>query len=137
VVKEQLQKKEPEKVTTVDKEEEGIEQIVKVLFEVLEDAYKKSHQNPINYYDYIIDTDSYSNTIENMFYFAFLIRDGRAHLELDKKGSPIIKPMGRKALTKFREEGGKNSQIISSISMDVWEKFKKTGLLQQKRKSKK
>lgn len=79
--REQLQKKEPEKVTSVDKEEEGIEEIVKVLHDVLTIKYTENNQQPINYYDYIMDMD-FANTVENLFYFSFLVRDGRAQIDL-------------------------------------------------------
>lgn len=39
---------------------------------------------------------------------------------LDSDGQPIIKPMSRKQLKKFRKEGGKNVQMIASMSMDIW-----------------
>lgn len=134
VVKEKLQKKEPERVTNLQKDEEGIEEIVKVLFDVLAEAYTNNDEAPINYYDYIIDTDSYANTIENMFYFAFLIRDGRAHIDQDRKGIPVIKPVRKRDLKAFRDEGGKNTQLISSLNMDIWEKTRKEGLLQRHKK---
>lgn len=82
--REKLQKKEPERITSVDKEEEGIEEIVKILFDVLKEKYIQNNQQPIKYYNYIIDTDDFANTVENMFYFAFLVRDGRAEIDLGK-----------------------------------------------------
>ncbi|XP_060527391.1 non-structural maintenance of chromosomes element 4 homolog A-like [Cylas formicarius] len=130
VIKEKLQKKEPEKINNLNKEE-SIEKIVKVLFDVLAEAYIANQEVPISYYDYIIDTSSYPNTIENIFYFAFLVRDGKVKLDLDKSGSPVIQPIKKKDLKAFRDEGGKNSQIISSINMNVWKKFKKDGLIQR------
>nr|XP_023012935.1 non-structural maintenance of chromosomes element 4 homolog A-like isoform X1 [Leptinotarsa decemlineata] len=139
VVKEKLQRKEPEKVTSVDKDEEGIEEIVKVLHDVLKEKYVQNNEEPIKYYDYIIDTDDFASTVENMFYFAFLIRDGRASIDLsfgfpDSRGEPIIKPARKKALKDFRDGGGVNAQIISTISYEHWQKFKKAGYLQQHRK---
>ncbi|XP_066152635.1 non-structural maintenance of chromosomes element 4 homolog A-like [Euwallacea fornicatus] len=134
IVKEKLIKKEPEKVTNLDQNEESIEQTVKMLYEILEDAYTRNQRRSINYYDYIIDTTSYSSTIENMFHFSFLIRDGRAQLELDNKGTPLIKPIKKKVLTEFRADGGKNAQIIVCITMDIWERYEKEGLIQHRKK---
>lgn len=62
----------------------GIEEIVKFQYDVLMEKFMENRQKPINYYDYIIDTDDFANTIENMFYFSFLIRDGRAEVDLSK-----------------------------------------------------
>ncbi|KAG5898825.1 hypothetical protein JTB14_018785 [Gonioctena quinquepunctata] len=134
IIKEKLQKKEPEKVTTVEKDEEGIEEIVKVLYDVLMTKYSENDEQPIRYYDYIIDTDDFANTVENMFYFAFLVRDGRAHIDLDSKGEPIIKPAKKRTLKEFRDQGGINAQIITTITVEQWQKFRKAGHLQKHKK---
>ncbi|VEN56784.1 unnamed protein product [Callosobruchus maculatus] len=120
------QKKEPERIQNVEKEEEGIEEIVKLLYDVLSTKCSQNDGQPIKYYDYIIDTDSFAATLENMFYFAFLIRDGKAGIDLDSNGEPIIKLMRSKTLSEFRAAGGVNAQIISNISMDQW-KVKNVG----------
>lgn len=57
---------------------------MKIQHEVLMEKYASNGQNPIKYYDYIIDTEDFGSTIENMFYFSFLIRDGRAEIDLSK-----------------------------------------------------
>ncbi|KAJ8962310.1 hypothetical protein NQ318_018289 [Aromia moschata] len=123
VAKETLQRKEPERVTNLDKEEESIEEIVKVFNDVLNEKYMENNEEPINYYDYIIDTDSFANTVENMFYFAFLIRDGKAQIDLNKEGKPIIMPIKASTLKQFRDEGGVNTQVITQVSMEQWEMF--------------
>ncbi|EEZ98330.2 EP300-interacting inhibitor of differentiation 3 [Tribolium castaneum] len=129
--KENFQKKEPEKVTSVEKEEQGIEEIVKILYDVLTECYERNHEQPVKYYDYVVDTSSFSNTVENMFYCSFLIRDGRAHIDLDGKGEPYIKPMKKRQLKQFRDDGGTNSQIISTITIPEWEMFKREGYIQK------
>ncbi|CAG9837777.1 unnamed protein product [Diabrotica balteata] len=134
VVKEQVQKKEPERVTNLNKEEEAIEDIVKVFFQVLNIKYVENNEEPIPYYDYIIDTDDFANTVENIFYFSFLVRDGKASIDLNRKGDPIIKPVKKNVLKGFREEGGVNAQIITQINMEQWKRFKKPGYLQQHKK---
>lgn len=82
--KEKLEKKEPEQVTSMTKEEDTIEEILKVFLEVLNKKYKEANEQPIKYYEYIIDTDDFANTVENMFYFSFLIRNGKASVDLSK-----------------------------------------------------
>lgn len=80
----QTQKKEPEKIASVQKEEEGIEDTVKYLEKVLIYEYVKNNREPIKYYKYCIDISDFGQTVENMFYFTFLIRDGKASLDLSK-----------------------------------------------------
>lgn len=82
VVKEQLTKKAPEKVVNVDNEEDSIEKITKKLNEVLKEASAKNGGRPINYYDYVVDTSSFAATIENMFFCSFLVRNGKARIDL-------------------------------------------------------
>lgn len=82
--KEKLTKKEPEKVTSVDKEEEGIEEIVKEFNHVLLEAFNNNGKKPINYHDYVIDTSDFTSTVENIFYCSFLIRDGKVKIDLGK-----------------------------------------------------
>ncbi|CAH2005022.1 unnamed protein product [Acanthoscelides obtectus] len=125
------QKKQPEKIQNVEKEEEGIQEIVKLMNDVLNTKCSQNNGKPIKYYDYIIDTDSFANTLENMFYFAFLIRDGLAHIDLNSKGEPLIKSMKNQTLTEFRATGGVNAQIISNITMEQWRRFKRPGYIQQ------
>ncbi|RZB40042.1 EP300-interacting inhibitor of differentiation 3, partial [Asbolus verrucosus] len=114
-------KKQPEKVTNLENEEQGIDEIVKVFYDILVQCCDKNNEQPIKYYDYIIDTSSFSSTVENMFYCSFLVRDGKAHIDLDTKGVPYIKPVKKRELKRFREEGGSNSQVISTITISEWE----------------
>lgn len=82
MVVEKLTKKAPEKVVNVDNEEDSIEKITKKLDEVLKEASAKNGGRPINYYDYVVDTSSFAATIENMFFCSFLIRNGKARINL-------------------------------------------------------
>lgn len=137
---EQLVKKRLENIVSVEKEEAGINEIVAFLQKVLQSEYIKNNRQPINYYKYVIDTSSFATTVENMFYCSFLIRNGTAAmavgmllyffyminivvLHVDESGQPSIKPVSKNRLTTFREEGGKNIQMIASISMEEWEVF--------------
>ncbi|CAH0552909.1 unnamed protein product [Brassicogethes aeneus] len=134
VQKEPLVRKQPEKLTNVDREEKNIEQIVNLLYNVLKEEFINNKQEPIKYYDYVIDTQSFSDTVENMFYCSFLIRNGKAQLDLDKHGNPLIKPIGKSAAKEYRQNGGANSQVITTISIEEWKKFNKAGFLQKNKK---
>lgn len=39
---------------------------------------------------------------------------------LDKHGQPVVRPVSKTELRKFREEGGVNTQMITSITEDQW-----------------
>ena len=52
--------------------------------------YKILKENtPINMFEFILNPESYGQSVENLFYVAFLIRDGKAYLE-DETGEPIL-----------------------------------------------
>lgn len=77
---EKLEKKRLEHVVNLAKEEEGIDEIVGFLLKVLKEEYLNNNKRPISYYNYVIDSSSFSATIENMFYCSFLIRNGTARM---------------------------------------------------------
>lgn len=78
-------KKQLERVQIVSKEEEGIEDTVNFLERVLKQEYESNGKNPISYMRFIVDSDDFSATVENNFYSAFLIRDGKAKLSFGMK----------------------------------------------------
>ena len=46
--------------------------------------YKRCDESPICYFEFVIDPHDFSNTIQNMFHVAFLVKDGHASIYLGK-----------------------------------------------------
>lgn len=44
----------------------------------------------VNLFRFVINPHSFSNTVENLFYVSFLIREGTASLDDDEEGEPIL-----------------------------------------------
>lgn len=44
----------------------------------------------MNLFEFIINPESYTQTIENIFYTSFLIKERRAAIDYDDDGEPII-----------------------------------------------
>ena len=44
----------------------------------------------INFFRLVINPDDYGQTVENIFYTSFLVKDGRAGIEVKKDGEVII-----------------------------------------------
>lgn len=84
--KEKLQKKTLENIAKVAKEELSVDEIVSHQKRVLEEEFVNNGRQPINYYRFVTDTDSFSATVENMFYFSFLIQNGSAALNIGEGG---------------------------------------------------
>lgn len=57
---------------------------INVLYGILRNEYSNANEMPIDYYKFVVDKSSFSNTIENMFYTSFLVRDGKVDLIVGK-----------------------------------------------------
>lgn len=49
------------------------------------------HRSGINFFKFAINPNSFSQSVENIFYISFLVRDGNAGLEVTKEGEIIIR----------------------------------------------
>lgn len=47
-------------------------------------------QEGINLFRFIINPESYTQTVENIFYTSFLVKENRAAIDFDKDDQPII-----------------------------------------------
>lgn len=53
--------------------------------------YKANNEKPISFYHFVIDPTSFSNSVENIFYISFLIKDGHVSINEGKYLSPLLK----------------------------------------------
>lgn len=85
------------------------------------------YQEPISYFKALVDRDSYTRTVENIFHSAFLIKEGLISLKYDneQKGQkiPVVQPLSLEEVK--RPKRRKNSQIqsILSFSTEDWKKW--------------
>ena len=54
-------------------EEEETAKMVERVLRALRDNYKKKGKQPLDYFQFIIDPESFSKTIQNMFHVSFLV----------------------------------------------------------------
>ena len=60
------------------------------IYEVLKKIQKKMKGAPICLYEFMINTKSFSRTVENIFYISFLVKDGYVKIYLDEDNLPVI-----------------------------------------------
>ncbi len=88
---------------------------------------------PVNYFRFVINPESFPQTVENIFYVSFLIRDGRAALSL-QDGQPVLataQPLENQTKSAPKKQvlspsGGEGAgsraraQLIVEMTMDTW-----------------
>ncbi|KAM3547305.1 hypothetical protein ARSEF4850_010102 [Beauveria asiatica] len=76
---------------------------------------------------FVINPKSFGQTVENMFYVSFLIRDGRIEIEYDEYDLPALAPVVREEHEdeSVRQSSAKH-QAILSIDMQAWHSIVET-----------
>nr|XP_022286431.1 EP300-interacting inhibitor of differentiation 3-like [Crassostrea virginica] len=92
---------------------------VEKLYDLLQKLYKETDCNPICYFEFVLHPESFSQTVENIFYTSFLIRDGLAKILLDDEKLPLIEPIQNPEQEKVRK-ALPHKQAVISISPQEW-----------------
>ncbi|KAM3606153.1 uncharacterized protein V6R79_011619 [Siganus canaliculatus] len=100
---------------------EATEKEVERVLGYLKRYYQDDPTLPISYYEFIIDPNSFSRTVENIFHTSFLIRDGHARMYLDESRLPCIAPVEEDEA----ENGGSGSrkQCVVSLNPKMWKEL--------------
>ncbi|KAJ9602649.1 hypothetical protein H2200_012842 [Cladophialophora chaetospira] len=72
-------------------------------------------------FNFCINPKSFGQSVENIFYVSFLIKEGRVGLGLDDQGLPTLGMAEVRSLEE-RQETQRN-QVIFSLSMEIWEEI--------------
>merc|ERR1719447_1954140 len=99
------------------------DKIVNSTRKILENIYKQGGKKPVGYFEFVIDPESFGNTVENMFHVSFLVKQRVVCLTVDDEvGLPFLEPVsgGRGG---GEEEVVKNQAVIS-ISYQDWQEMK-------------
>ncbi|CAO3609108.1 unnamed protein product [Cunninghamella echinulata] len=73
---------------------------------------------PTNYFKFITNPESFSQSVENMFYVSFLIRNGVAEID-DTSGQPILSTRAHPSMEELAA-GLSKKQIIMNLSIPLW-----------------
>jgi non-structural maintenance of chromosomes element 4 len=74
--------------------------------------------SPINLFEFVINPRSFGQTIENIFYLSFSVRDARAKISIDKHGQPIVSYVDTLSEDDMMTE---NKQCVLEMTMAQWE----------------
>lgn len=78
---------------------------------------------PINFFTFFINPDSFSQTVENLFHLSFLVRDGKVEIsdEEDEDGGPVAILMSAVPPTADDyDAGAQKKQSVFHFDMRMW-----------------
>ncbi|XP_029649193.1 EP300-interacting inhibitor of differentiation 3-like [Octopus sinensis] len=116
--------KQISKFGDIEKNEATTEEVERVL-KCLRDYHNAEGKEPICYFRFVVNPDSFGQTVENIFHVSFLVRDGLAKVYLDGDNLPVIEPVGLEE-NKSQESTKRTRQCVISISPAEWRAIKKT-----------
>ncbi|XP_033756079.1 non-structural maintenance of chromosomes element 4 homolog A-like [Pecten maximus] len=102
---------------------EGTTQEVERLFGLLKKFYRDTNNQPICYFEFVLNPDSFGQTVENMFHASFLIRDGHARIFLDDYRLPLIEPISDRERSEEAFDKMAKHQAILSITPAEWKEL--------------
>ena len=77
-------------------------------------------------FDFVVNPKSFGQTVENMFYVSFLIKENRAGLEFDSDGLPTLLIPDERGVAEKHDAGVQRNQAIFTMSFDIWEDLVKS-----------
>ncbi|KAL1943718.1 hypothetical protein VTO73DRAFT_4163 [Trametes versicolor] len=77
-------------------------------------------EGPTNLFKFVINPHDFGQSVENMFYLSFLIRDGKCMFEIEEgTGEPVIM-LCEQPTPEDYEDGLLKHQLVMEFDMDTW-----------------
>lgn len=71
-------------------------------------------------FDFCVNPRSFGQTVENLFYVSFLVKEGSVGLDFDSRGLPTLGLSDDRSVAE-RQEAGVRNQAVFTLDFDVWE----------------
>jgi len=121
------QSTKPIQLSSLDETDRGEPTTAQVdhLLNTLWSIYEDQGGNPICFFEFVTNPHSFGQTVENIFYASFLVRDGHAQIMLDEDQLPVIVPIQKDEMEKGKDRVQKH-QVVISITQDEWKSIVNT-----------
>ncbi|KAL5119286.1 hypothetical protein ACEQ8H_002773 [Pleosporales sp. CAS-2024a] len=86
-------------------------------------AVAPSQELAVDLLDFAINPHDFGQTVENLFYISFLIREGNAKIVKDEDGLPLLMPAKAHDISETRESNIQKHQAVLSIDYTTWQMF--------------
>ncbi|KAI0266829.1 Nse4 C-terminal-domain-containing protein [Gloeopeniophorella convolvens] len=80
---------------------------------------------PVNLFRFVVNPADFAQSVENLFYLSFLIRDGECALEIEDDGEPVIFICEQPQMSDY-QEGLRKQQLVLEFDIQTWEEAVKT-----------
>ncbi|XP_001602146.1 non-structural maintenance of chromosomes element 4 homolog A isoform X1 [Nasonia vitripennis] len=112
--------KKPEKVITLEKTEESVEDTVMEIKKIIY-RYQRQHKKPLDFFALVLHPTDFGKTIENILHTSFLVKDCFIKFTMDEDGVPQVYTIRSEETEKAKEDKTtKNIQNVLSLSMKEW-----------------
>lgn len=121
VVAQQLQ---PKKLTEISDEDQNskVAKHVEYIMSCLAKEFKANDRKPISFYRFVMDPTSFSNSVENIFYVSFLIKDGFVAIDEDgENGLPSLSVVNKRHRETVSQTSVSKKQLILSLDQETWQ----------------
>lgn len=115
----------PEKVNadSVSNQQDVMLQSAERILSIFKRLVKKSETGMLCFYEFVVDPQSFTRTIENIFLVSLLVKEGYLCIYADEQDLPCLK-----LVQKGQKDNmdAKNHQSVISLSMEEWEEIVET-----------
>ena len=103
-------------------EEQNTANMVKSVYQTYIEKYDG---NGVNLFKFFINPRSFGQSVENLFYTSFLVKDGRLKLYVNDEGVPCIQRVSSDEIREAQLESNKifTSHHIASFNYKAWKKY--------------
>ncbi|MCJ1393366.1 nuclear protein [Xylographa bjoerkii] len=75
----------------------------------------------VSFFHFVINPDSFGQTVENLFYTSFLIRDGNAGMDMDRNKLPSLHATSARPKKQIHDESISKHQAVFHLDYETWE----------------
>ncbi|KAJ6107825.1 hypothetical protein N7523_009148 [Penicillium sp. IBT 18751x] len=98
----------------------GVEEPSEEMIQQAMDEYGISESAGMNLFRFCIDPHSFGQSIENLFYVSFLVRDGTVAVQMDSRGIPYLIPAIPYAPSEAQRKKIQKHQAVFSLDFETW-----------------
>lgn len=112
---------------SVEKQEKNTDETTRKVLHVAKKLQKMSSENneaDTDFLDVVIDPQSFTHTIENIFYYSFLVKDGRTSLKSTGEDQHVVANTANPPMS-GKDNLIENKQCVIKLTLDMWKEMAK------------